>query len=84
MYIRRREPGVVFGGVEAGVPNTPGDDGLSFLDVIWDQAPFQDHAQFVAAVEQTAAEREAAGRYSAEQGAAAVAAARQAEAELSV
>jgi DUF1680 family protein len=84
MYIRRREPGVVFGGVEAGVPNTPGDDGLSFLDVIWDQAPFQDHAQFVAAVEQTAAEWEAAGRYSAEQGAAAVAAAREAEAELSV
>ena len=24
---------------------SPGDDGLTFLDIVWDQAPFADHAR---------------------------------------
>ncbi|MEJ2207311.1 MAG: glycoside hydrolase family 127 protein, partial [Gemmatimonadota bacterium] len=84
MYFRRREPAVVFGSVEAGVPNTARGDGLTFLDVVWDQAPFPDHGRFVAAVEETAAEWQAAGLYGAEHGTAVVDAARRAEADLAV
>jgi len=84
MYIRRHEPAVVFGSVEAGVPNTARDDGLSFLDVVWDQAPFDDHARFVEAVERTAIEWQEAGRYSPDQSTTVVDAAQRAESELSV
>lgn len=38
----------------AGI-SSPGHDGLTFLDVVWDQAPFRDHGQFVSAVSRTAA-----------------------------
>jgi DUF1680 family protein len=84
MYFRRREPEVVFGRVEAGVPNTVREDGLTFLDVVWDRAPFADHARFVAAVEEEAAAWREAGRYGPEESAAVVAAARRAEADLAV
>jgi uncharacterized protein len=33
---------------------SPGDDGLTFLDIVWDQAPFRTHGSFVAAVAHTA------------------------------
>ena len=33
---------------------SPGDDGLTFLDIVWDQAPFQHHGSFVATVARTA------------------------------
>jgi DUF1680 family protein len=33
---------------------SPGHDGLTFLDIVWDQAPFPDHGTFVAAVTKTA------------------------------
>ena len=33
---------------------SPGHDGLTLLDIVWDQAPFSDHGQFVSAVAQTA------------------------------
>ncbi len=84
MYFRRQEPEVVFGSVESGVPNTRRDDGLTLLDVVWDQAPFADHARFVAAVEEVAAAWEAAGLHGPEESAAVVDAARRAEADLAV
>jgi hypothetical protein len=82
MYFRRREPTVAFGGVDAGVANVAGEDGLTFLDRVWDQAPFPDHATFVATVEEAAAEWQGAGRFGADQSAAVVEAARRAEAAL--
>ena len=33
---------------------SPGHDGLTFLDILWDQAPFPDQGTFVAAVTATA------------------------------
>jgi hypothetical protein len=58
---------------------SPGDEGLTFLDIVWDQAPFSSHAAFVAAVDAAAATL-----LTAEQRATVVAAAQAAEAELRV
>jgi hypothetical protein len=82
LYVRRREPSVVFGSVEAGVPNHVGPDGLSFLDTVWDQAPFQDHAQFLSVVEGTARDWQAGGVLTDSERAAIVDAARRAEGDL--
>ncbi|MFI5798167.1 glycoside hydrolase family 127 protein [Streptomyces sp. NPDC051677] len=49
-YFRRAEPSVVFGTTDSGVPNRPRADGLTFLDVLWGQAPFASTARFVGAV----------------------------------
>ncbi|SER10388.1 hypothetical protein SAMN04487983_101169 [Streptomyces sp. yr375] len=49
-YFRRAEPVVVFGTTVSGVPNRSRADGLTFLDVLWDQAPFATSARFLAAV----------------------------------
>lgn len=38
-----------------GIPQ-PGTDGLTFLDVVWDNAPFKNHGAFVSAVAKTADE----------------------------
>jgi DUF1680 family protein len=43
-----------------GIPS-PGDDGPTFLDIVWDHAPFRDHAAFVATVTRTAGAFVAAG-----------------------
>ncbi|GAB3329012.1 glycoside hydrolase family 127 protein [Micromonospora halotolerans] len=37
----------------AGIPS-PGNDGPAFLDLVWDQAPFASHGEFVSAVARTA------------------------------
>jgi hypothetical protein len=84
IYVRRQEPRVVFGSVDAGVPNPTGSDGRTFLDAVWDQAPFQDHTQFVSAVEEMVSEWEGSGRITESDGAAIVDAARRAEADLQV
>ncbi|KAI0142672.1 DUF1680-domain-containing protein [Xylariaceae sp. FL1272] len=99
-YFRRVEPEVVFGTLDAGVPNrkrndglpkydvpvsgitSPGTDGPTFLDVVWDQAPFATHAAFVEAVTSTAGAFVDAGVYTSEERDAIVAAAGQAEQEL--
>ncbi len=47
LYVRRNEPTIVFGTRSSGVPNRQG-----FLDSVWAQAPFADHAAFVARVQQ--------------------------------
>ncbi|MGW0705583.1 glycoside hydrolase family 127 protein [Streptomyces sp. NPDC002643] len=49
-YFRRNEPVVVFGTADSGVPNRARADRLTFLDVLWQQAPFAGSAQFVDAV----------------------------------
>lgn len=84
VYWRRREPTVVFGGIDTGVPNGARDDGLTLLDVVWDQAPFADHATFVAAVEGATTQWREAGRFGQSQADAVVDAARRAEGELAV
>ena len=48
----------------AGIPS-PGTDGLTFLDIVWDQAPFKNHGTFVSVVELTAFEFVQAGRFTA-------------------
>jgi hypothetical protein len=47
--------------VDSGVANPQRSDGLSFLDVVWAQAPFANHGQFQKAVTSTAREFVTAG-----------------------
>ena len=82
IYWRRQEPQVVFGSVDAGVANSAREDKLTFLDVVWDQAPFTDHRAFTAVVTRVAAEWEKAGRFTAQDRTAVIAAAGKAEREL--
>ncbi|MGP4014912.1 glycoside hydrolase family 127 protein [Saccharopolyspora sp. 5N708] len=44
--------------------DSPGDDGLTFLDVVWDAAPFASHGDFVRRVKQTADDWVSAGLFS--------------------
>ncbi|KAI0444123.1 hypothetical protein F4803DRAFT_280088 [Xylaria telfairii] len=99
-YFRRIEPTVVFGTINAGVPNrkrndglpsydvpvsgitSPGTDGPTFLDLVWEQAPFSTHDAFVKAVTSTADKFVAAGVYSAQERDTIVAKAGQTEKEL--
>ncbi|KLU85737.1 acetyl-CoA carboxylase [Magnaporthiopsis poae ATCC 64411] len=64
--------------------SSPGTDGPTFLDVLWDRAPFGGHAAFVAAVREVAAQFVAAGVYTAKERDAIVTKAGEAEAELAV
>jgi hypothetical protein len=82
VYVRRHEPAIVFGSTDAGVANRTGGDRLTFLDVVWDQAPFANHRQFTATVSRIATEWEKAGRFTAQERAAVVAAAGKAERDL--
>lgn len=41
---------MVFGGADSGVPKRARGDGLAFLDVLWEQAPFPSAGRFVEAV----------------------------------
>jgi hypothetical protein len=76
------EPPIVFGSIDAGVANPARDDGLTFLDAVWDEAPFGSHAELVATVERVAGEWEGSGLLSGGDRAAIHDAARRAEAEL--
>ncbi|MET7655585.1 beta-L-arabinofuranosidase domain-containing protein [Streptomyces sp. NPDC005486] len=49
-YFRRAEPVVVFGAADSGVANRARADGLTFLDVLWERAPFANFSRFVDAV----------------------------------
>jgi hypothetical protein len=82
VYVRRHEPRIVFGSIDAGVPNSKREDGLTFLDVLWGDAPFANHREFTSAVANVAAEWEKAGRLTAAERAAVVTAAGKAEQEL--
>ena len=84
VYIRRQEPQIVFGSINAGVPNRTREDRLTFLDVLWDQAPFANHREFTNAVGRVAAAWEQAGRLDARERAAVVNAAGKAERDLRI
>lgn len=64
-----------------GIP-TPGTDGLTFLDVVWDRAPFSDHGSFMSTVARTAESFVASGVMSEDEKERVVAAAAQARSEL--
>jgi len=49
-YMHRSEPEITFGGVDSGVPNYAQGDGTTFLDLVWDQAPFKNGGDFQSAV----------------------------------
>ncbi|MGW6906255.1 glycoside hydrolase family 127 protein [Streptomyces sp. NPDC054940] len=49
-YFKRSEPVIVFGTTDSGVPNRAGGDGLTFLDTLWQRAPFETSARFVESV----------------------------------
>jgi hypothetical protein len=84
MYVRRHEPRIVFGSIDTGIANPAGPDGLTFLDTVWDHAPFATHDAFVDTVARGAGEWVEAGRLAAGDRSAIVDAARRAEAELGV
>jgi hypothetical protein len=46
---------ISFGGVDSGVPNRDRGDGCTFLDVVWGEAPFANHGEFVDTVDTIAA-----------------------------
>ena len=79
VYIRRQEPQIVFGSLDSGVANRRRADGLTFLDVLWDGAPFASPAEFTKAVTRLAAEWEKAGQLDTKERAAVVAAAAKAQ-----
>jgi DUF1680 family protein len=82
VYVRRAEPQIVFGSIDSGVPNSARDDRLTFLDVLWEGAPFATHRDFTSAAARVAAEWEKAGRVTAQQRAAIMDAAAKAERDL--
>lgn len=47
---RKRDDGLPDYDVPVGGIESPGDDGPTFLDLVWDQAPFDSHEGFVEAV----------------------------------
>ncbi|MFF0824504.1 beta-L-arabinofuranosidase domain-containing protein [Micromonospora haikouensis] len=62
---------------------SPGDDGPTFLDLLWDEAPFADHSKFVAAVTRIAQAFAVAGVFTEAERALVVTRAGQADRELS-
>ncbi|MEV6813126.1 beta-L-arabinofuranosidase domain-containing protein [Micromonospora sp. NPDC051296] len=68
-YVKRVEPEVVFGSAATGVPNDAIRDegGETFLDRVWEAAPFRNHGQFLQRAKQVADEWVAAGRHTEEQ-----------------
>ena len=82
LYFRRQEPSVVFGSVDAGVPNTAGPDGATFLDTVWAEAPFPNHEDFLHTVERVAADWTAGGAFTPAQAGAVLEAALGAEEDL--
>ncbi|MBM0224545.1 MULTISPECIES: beta-L-arabinofuranosidase domain-containing protein [Micromonospora] len=58
---RKRNDGLPNYDVPVTGITSPGNDGPTFLDLVWDQAPFASHGQFVSAVARTAEAFVAAG-----------------------
>ncbi|MFC4019200.1 beta-L-arabinofuranosidase domain-containing protein [Micromonospora sp. GCM10011542] len=85
-YVKRIEPEVVFGSIRTGVPNDSirDEDGETFLDRVWEAAPFANHGQFVRRVVEASGRWQAAGRYTPDQCEAIVAAAARAKGDLEV
>ncbi|WP_244217037.1 glycoside hydrolase family 127 protein [Streptomyces carpinensis] len=65
MYFKRAEPEIVFGDTATGIENRPGADGLTFLDEVWDQGPFENSGGLVRAVTKVADARTESGELTA-------------------
>ena len=83
IYVRRSEPAIVFGSVDSGVANVAQDNGVTFLDTVWSEAPFASHDQFMATVERVATEWRDSGLLTGSDRETVVEAARRAEQDLS-
>ncbi|MBM0224546.1 MULTISPECIES: beta-L-arabinofuranosidase domain-containing protein [Micromonospora] len=83
-YVKRVEPEVVFGAINTGVPNDSirDEDGETFLDRVWEAAPFANHGRFVSRVEEVSSEWLAAGRHTRQQRQAILVGAARAQQEL--
>ncbi|KAI1368100.1 hypothetical protein F5Y08DRAFT_296527 [Xylaria arbuscula] len=79
---RKRNDGLPNYDVPVSGVTSPGTDGLTFLDIVWDQAPFATHESFVAVVTSTADAFVKAGVYSTAERDTIVSKASQAEQEL--
>ncbi|KAH8782725.1 hypothetical protein F5883DRAFT_482123 [Diaporthe sp. PMI_573] len=79
---RKRNDGLPNYDVPVSGIASPGADGPTFLDVVWDRAPFATHADFVGVVSSTADAFVKAGVYTAQERDVIVARAGQAEREL--
>ena len=64
---------------EPHTPNVPRSDGLTFLDVVWDQAPFPTRGQFLRTVERTSTTWSNSGLFTQQQRQAVITAAAQAD-----
>jgi DUF1680 family protein len=84
IYVRRHEPSVVFGSVDSGMTNPAGADGLTFLDAVWAEAPFENQGAFLSTVERIGEEWEGSGLLSQSDRVAIISAAEKAEADLRV
>ena len=82
VYIRRDEPKIVFRSIDSGVPNHAREDGVTFLDELWSEAPFANHKQFMTAVNRIATAWQQAGRFSTAERTAIASAAGKAETDL--
>jgi DUF1680 family protein len=49
-YMHREEPAIAFGGVNSGVANYARPNGTTFLDELWDRAPFKTSTDFQSTV----------------------------------
>jgi DUF1680 family protein len=79
VYFHRYEPEVVFGPADSGVPNRSQSDGLTFLDLVWAQAPFASQGRFRQVVGQVSADWVRTGLLTAAEGGKIVAAAARAD-----
>lgn len=62
---RKRNDGLPHYDVPVSGVSSPGTDGPTFLDLVWDEAPFADHGTFVSTVTRTAEAFVAAGVFTA-------------------
>jgi len=60
-YVGNATQRVILGGVDSGVANVRGEDGVTILDDIWAAAPLADKGEFVDRVRTVASRRRAAG-----------------------
>ncbi|MFK3979484.1 glycoside hydrolase family 127 protein [Micromonospora sp. NPDC050397] len=81
IYFRRTEPTVLFGTYDSGVENRE-RDGQTFLDLVWAQAPFANHQQFMKTVTAASANWVRQGDLTREERTAILAAATNAEDDL--
>lgn len=81
---QKRDDGLPDYDVPVGGIESPGNDGPTFLDLVWDRAPFGSHESFVEAVTDIADAFVAAGVYTTKERGAIIAGAEEAKGELAV